>query len=118
MRHIKMMILALGFFLCANVTVVHAGIFQFVKDNFVLSASTIIGLIFLVIASVFGKKYLKYKQPIVELYDVVEAYQEARKEKSDMGRKISPKEQEKILNEIIEAGKAIFKIVPIRWLRR
>ena len=113
MKKIVLLILVITFL---TIGTAEAGIFGsiggFFKEQFL---AVIVTGLFAVISGIFGKKYLKYKKPLLELADVYESIKKARSVTSNGGKKITQAEYGVIFKELEEAVVAVVEVLPMKW---
>ena len=93
----------------------HAVIGDFIKAQF----NTVIASgIFAIIATIFGKKYLKFKKPVMEILDVYFKIKDVKALNSPGGKRITKAEQEEVIKEIVEAVESLVAVVPASWIAK
>jgi hypothetical protein len=91
----------------------HAGWTDTLRD-YTISGS--ISVLFVIIAAVFGKKYMAFKAPITALLDVFAEYRRGKLLQSEEGKDLSKAEWNAIFAKMTIAVEAIVAAMPAAWL--
>ncbi len=86
----------------------------FITSSAVQGAIT---LIFVVLAGFFGVGIIRFKKPVMELYDVFLAYRDAKLKDSQRGEHISKDEWNDIFKQFGEAVMALLAVAPGSWAK-
>jgi len=96
-----------------------AGVFDTVKGFFGSSAiNGAITLFFVILSGVFGVSLLRFKTPVIKIYDAYCEYRDAKLVDSQGGEKVTREEWDAIFKRIGDAVMALLAVAPGRWAKK
>ena len=115
----KFLLFVLVFVLMVMITTVaFAGVLDKAKDF--LGSSAVHGtitLLFVILSGVLGGGLLRFKRPVIMMYDVYCEYRDAKLKDSEGGEKVTQEEWDNIFKKIGEAVMALLAVAPGSWAK-
>lgn len=96
-----------------------AGVLDSVKGFFGSSAiNGAITLFFVILSGIFGISLLRFKEPVIKVYNAYCEYRDAKLKDSQGGEKVTREEWDTIFKRIGEAVMALLAVAPGRWAKK